>query len=58
MRDQPWKQIVDGILPNIAYTEKAEKGPPIEQKIMIISGLGGCGKTQLVTKFAHEYRDK
>ncbi|PVG02910.1 hypothetical protein CPB86DRAFT_859145 [Serendipita vermifera] len=58
MRDEPWKQIVEGILPNIPYSEKAEPGPLSEQRIMVISGLGGCGKTQLVTKLAHEYRDK
>ncbi|PVF99297.1 hypothetical protein CPB86DRAFT_796703 [Serendipita vermifera] len=58
MRDEPWKQIVEGILPNIPYSEKAEPGPPLEQRIMVISGLGGCGKTQLVAKLAHEYGDK
>lgn len=30
----------------------------LSQKIMVISGLGGIGKTQLVLKFARDYRYK
>jgi hypothetical protein len=26
-----------------------------EQKVMVISGMGGCGKTQLVAQFMKEY---
>jgi hypothetical protein len=28
------------------------------QKVMVISGMGGCGKTQLVARFMKEYRTR
>lgn len=28
------------------------------QKVLVISGMGGCGKTQLVIHFMNEYKSK
>ncbi|PVG02886.1 TPR-like protein [Serendipita vermifera] len=48
MRNEPWSRLTGGIL---------EQNPSEEQVVIVVTGLGGCGKTQLVTKFAHDYHD-
>jgi hypothetical protein len=50
MRQDPWKkltQFLDGSSTNAQ-----------NQKIMVVSGMGGCGKTQLVTKFMVEFKER
>lgn len=50
LRNQPWEMMKDGILSGDLSNEK--------QKILVISGMGGYGKTQLVLHFAAEYRSR
>jgi KaiC/GvpD/RAD55 family RecA-like ATPase len=52
MREDPWKTLVDGLLspPNCDAVD--------EQRVMVISGMGGCGKTQMALKFAHEHQER
>jgi hypothetical protein len=47
MRRKPWKKMREVLGDN---TEEEE------QRIMVISGMGGCGKTQLVIRFAKEFK--
>ncbi|PVF91616.1 FabD/lysophospholipase-like protein [Serendipita vermifera] len=49
-RNEPWQKMTSNLL------EKA----PIDsgQKVMVISGMGGCGKTQLVAQFMKEYKSR
>jgi uridine kinase len=34
------------------------EGNEFGQRIMVISGLGGCGKTQLALKFARDFQER
>jgi Mrp family chromosome partitioning ATPase len=34
------------------------EGDGSPQRIMVISGVGGCGKTQLALKFARDFQDR
>ncbi|PVF94461.1 TPR-like protein [Serendipita vermifera] len=49
-RSEPWQMMTNNLV------EKVPSG--IGQKVMVISGMGGCGKTQLVAQFMKEYRSK
>jgi tetraacyldisaccharide-1-P 4'-kinase len=48
MRREPWEKMKRGLLGDNTEEE--------EQRIMVISGMGGCGKTQLVIHFAKEFK--
>jgi predicted AAA+ superfamily ATPase len=48
MRQRPMDAIIKGLI------EENE----ITQQIMVISGLGGCGKTQLALKFARDFQER
>ncbi|PVF95966.1 TPR-like protein [Serendipita vermifera] len=48
MRVEPWDRIVNYIMGSNGVR-------PQTQRILVVSGLGGCGKTQLVIKFAKEF---
>jgi hypothetical protein len=50
MRKEPWEKMTRGLLGNAAEED--------EQRIMIISGMGGCGKTQLVIRFMKEFKKR
>ncbi|KIM20857.1 hypothetical protein M408DRAFT_305993, partial [Serendipita vermifera MAFF 305830] len=45
LRQQPWKKMVDHLVTTTSS----------QQKIFPITGMGGCGKTQLVSYFLREY---
>jgi hypothetical protein len=49
MRDEPWSRLTTGL---------SDQNIGQGQVVMVVTGLGGCGKTQLVTKFAHEHNDR
>jgi len=48
MRKEPWEKMMRGVLGDNTEEE--------EQEIMVIFGMGGCGKTQLIIRFAKEFR--
>jgi GTPase SAR1 family protein len=48
MRKEPWEKMKRGLIDDDTEEE--------EQKIMVISGMGGCGKTQLVIRFTKEFK--
>jgi len=50
MRKDPWEKMIRGLI-----NEDAKQG---DQKIMVISGLEGCGKTQLVIRFTKEFKSR
>ncbi|KIM20144.1 hypothetical protein M408DRAFT_334121, partial [Serendipita vermifera MAFF 305830] len=45
LREKPWRTMVDHLVTSIST----------RQKIFPITGMGGCGKTQLVSYFLQEY---
>ncbi|KIM22340.1 hypothetical protein M408DRAFT_49161, partial [Serendipita vermifera MAFF 305830] len=45
LREKPWRTMVHHLV----------LSPPSRQKIFPITGMGGCGKTQLVSYFLQEY---
>jgi hypothetical protein len=47
MRSEPWEILTKNLL------EKVLDGT--RQKAIVISGMGGCGKTQPVAQFIKEY---
>jgi hypothetical protein len=50
-REVPWKRML-----SIFFCEQ-ETIPLDRQIIMVLSGMGGLGKTQLVLYFAREFRN-
>jgi MinD superfamily P-loop ATPase len=32
--------------------------PEVKRKILVLSGMGGCGKTQMVAYFVQEYHSQ
>jgi KaiC/GvpD/RAD55 family RecA-like ATPase len=50
MRKEPWEKMIRGLI--------SENGEQEKQKIMVISGMGGCGKTQLVIHFITEFKSR
>ncbi|KIM24489.1 hypothetical protein M408DRAFT_75716, partial [Serendipita vermifera MAFF 305830] len=52
MRREPW-EFIEKILLHSSNPDDAD-----EPKILVITGIGGCGKTQLMLKFMKEYRSK
>ncbi|KIM23149.1 hypothetical protein M408DRAFT_28157 [Serendipita vermifera MAFF 305830] len=46
-RDEPMKELAKGLL-----------GRDIRQRIMVLSGMGGSGKSQLAIRFAEQYRTR
>jgi GTPase SAR1 family protein len=50
MRKEPWEKMMRGLISEDTTQE--------EQKIMVISGMGGCGKTQLVIRFTKEFKSR
>jgi hypothetical protein len=50
MRKEPWEKMTRGLISGDGEREK--------QKIMVISGMGGCGKTQLVIHFTTEFKSR
>lgn len=50
MRKEPWSRMVNELRP--------EKPMYCEQLVMVISGMGGCGKTQLAIKFMKEFKSR
>jgi GTPase SAR1 family protein len=45
MRKEPW-EFIEGV---ILGTHDAED--PNQRRILVVTGLGGCGKTQIIRKF-------
>ena len=52
MRKDPWEFIQRTML-SVPDTQGRA-----QQNILIITGMGGCGKTQLTRKFIDDYRDR
>jgi putative protein kinase ArgK-like GTPase of G3E family len=52
MREEPWKFIEKSIFGTGAPDEVHK------QKILGVTGIGGCGKTQIILKFLRVHRDK
>lgn len=50
MRREPWDKLVAGMVD----AEASQDG----QRVLVISGMGGCGKTQLVIRFTTEHRSR
>jgi hypothetical protein len=50
MLKEPWEKMTRGL---ISGGEEQER-----QKIMVITGMGGCGKTQLVIHFTAEFKSR
>jgi hypothetical protein len=50
MRKEPWEKMIRGLI--------SADGTQEIQKIMVISGMGGCGKTQPVIHFMTEFRSR
>jgi len=48
MRKKPMDALVKGLF----------EGDVTSQRIMVISGVGGCGKTQLALKFARDFQER
>jgi ABC-type taurine transport system ATPase subunit len=44
MRQEPWKRLMNGLILDNDINS---------QKVVVVSGMGGCGKTQLCSKFIH-----
>jgi hypothetical protein len=52
MREEPWNFIEKSIF----GTENAEETH--ERRILGVTGIGGCGKTQIILKFLRVHQDK
>jgi hypothetical protein len=50
MRQAPWKKLVQLLT--------GDNEAKSSQKVMIVTGMGGCGKTQIVTKFMVKFRER
>jgi putative protein kinase ArgK-like GTPase of G3E family len=51
MRIEPWSYIEKVIL----GTANPEDGGP---RVLVVTGMGGCGKTQIALKFMEVHKDK
>ncbi|PVG01505.1 FabD/lysophospholipase-like protein [Serendipita vermifera] len=49
MRNEPWQRLIEAMI----ECHKEEF-----QKVVVVSGMAGCGKTQLCTKFVHDHRSR
>lgn len=49
MRSHIWEAMMRALI-DIPFEEPEEK-----QRIVVLSGMGGCGKTQMAIKFAKEH---
>ena len=52
MRNEPWKFIEKTML------GMENEGGHRQQKMLLVTGMGGCGKTQLILKFIEMHGDK
>jgi GTPase SAR1 family protein len=52
MRREPWEFIEKAIL------GKVDSEGLVGPKVLVVTGMGGCGKTQIVLKFMEVHRDK
>jgi Mrp family chromosome partitioning ATPase len=52
MRKEPWSAIEAALIGDVKESIESS------QRVMVISGLGGSGKTQLALKFAQEPRKR
>jgi GTPase SAR1 family protein len=52
MRKKPWKFIEKVLL---GVRDSADADVP---RMLAVTGMGGCGKTQLVLKFMHVHKDQ
>jgi putative protein kinase ArgK-like GTPase of G3E family len=50
MREGPWNILEQAILKGKMKTSG--------QNVVVVSGMAGCGKTQLCTKFIHQYSSR
>jgi predicted AAA+ superfamily ATPase len=51
MRKKPWEFIEKAMLD---VRDFGDDGP----RMLVVTGIGGCGKTQLMLKFVQVHRDK
>jgi hypothetical protein len=49
MREEPWNKLMDAMKEGVS---------PSNQKVVVVSGMSGNGKTELCTKFAHHISSK
>ncbi|KIM24302.1 hypothetical protein M408DRAFT_27138 [Serendipita vermifera MAFF 305830] len=52
MRHGPWEFVKNAIC------DPENEQDSVQQRFLLITGMGGCGKTQLVRKFIEEYRHR
>ena len=52
MRKEPWKFVENALL-GLDSQEKRD-----EQRMLVVTGIGGCGKTQLMIKFLRVHSSK
>jgi hypothetical protein len=55
MRPQVWEAMVNAL---IGSQEHKPGEKPAGLKVFVLSGMGGCGKTQITLKFAKEHQMK
>ncbi|PVG01504.1 hypothetical protein CPB86DRAFT_752643 [Serendipita vermifera] len=46
MRQEPWRRLLEGLILDTDVNL---------QRVVVVSGMGGCGKTQLCAKFIHQH---
>jgi GTPase SAR1 family protein len=52
MRKKPWQFVEKAIL-GVGSSEEGNV-----PRMLVVTGMGGCGKTQLILQFAHENKDQ